>query len=461
MRPDLFWFGGHNTRLVAHGRGFNVLGITMARKLLIIDAAALGYDLLERHGATEIAGLTFQPAETVFPAVTCTVQASFRTAALPEKHGMVGNGLFFRDLRRPMFWEQSSRLVAGERIWSGLRGRGGKVGMLFWQQSLGEDVDVLLSPAPIHKHHGGMIQDCYSRPDWLYRRLCDDLGSPFKLQHYWGPLASYKAGDWIAQAARCVLANPDLGLDVCLLYLPTLDYDLQRAGPGGPKAAKALDGLKGQLSWLLETAGEFGCDVIVFGDYAMAEVTARCVLPNLALREAGLLRTRLVRGMLYPDFHGSRALAVVDHEIAHVYVPDPADVEPVRKTLAALPGVAEVLDAAALARRGVGHGNAGELVIVAEEGTWLAYPWWTEGKEAPDYATHVDIHNKPGYDPCELFFGWPPMSISRDPGKVRGTHGRAGPDRRVAWASTVDLPGPPATLLELAAAVKAILDEQA
>ncbi|MGB2822597.1 MAG: alkaline phosphatase family protein, partial [Phycisphaerae bacterium] len=172
----------------------------MAEKLLIIDVAALGYDLLVRHGATEIAGLAFHPAETVFPALTCTAQASFRTAGPPGEHGMVANGLFFRELRKPMFWEQSARLVAGERIWSAFRRRGGRVGMLFWQQSLGEDVDVLLSPAPIHRHHGGMIQDCYSRPDWLYRRLCDDMGSPFKLQHYWGPMASYKAGDWIAQA---------------------------------------------------------------------------------------------------------------------------------------------------------------------------------------------------------------------------------------------------------------------
>ena len=432
----------------------------MARKLLIIDVAALGYDLLVRHGATEIAGLTFHPAETVFPALTCTAQASFRTAGPPGKHGMVANGLFFRDLRKPMFWEQSARLVAGERIWSAFRRRGGRVGMLFWQQSLGEDVDVLLSPAPVHRHHGGMIQDCYSRPDWLYRRLCDDMGSPFKLQHYWGPMASYKAGDWIAQAARSVLGNDELHLDVCLLYLPTLDYDLQRAGPTAAKAARALERLKGQLGWLAETAHEFGYDLVVFGDYAMAEVTHEPVLPNLALREAGMLRTRSVRGMLYPDFHGSRAFAVADHESAHVYVPDAADGAPVRRAVGALAGVAEVLDADALAGRGLGHANSGELLIVAEDGAWLAYPWWTNRKEAPDYATHVDIHNKPGYDPCELFLGWPPMSVTRDAMKVRGTHGRAGPGRRVAWASTVDLAGPPKTLAEIAEAARAMLDEQ-
>ncbi|MGB2823912.1 MAG: hypothetical protein WBF17_23235, partial [Phycisphaerae bacterium] len=171
-------------------------------------------------------------------------------------------------------------------------------------------------------------------------------------------------------------------------------------------------------------------------------------------------RTRSVRGMLYPDFHRSRAFAVADHEIAHVYVPDAADVAPVRRAVGALAGVAEVLDADALAGRGLGHANSGELLIVAEDGAWLAYPWWTNRKEAPDYATHVDIHNKPGYDPCELFLGWPPMSVTRDAMKVRGTHGRAGPGRRVAWASTVDLAGPPKTLAEIAEAARAMLDEQ-
>ena len=436
------------------------MGNTMADKLLIVDVAALGYDLLQRHSFADIAGLTFHAAETSFPAVTCTVQAGFRTASPPARHGMVANGFYFRELGRAMFWEQSSRLVAGERIWSGFRRRGAQVAMLFWQQSLGEDADVVLSPAPIHKHHGGMIRDCYSEPAGLYAGLCDELGEAFKLQHYWGPMASAKAGDWIARAARFVLSDPALSPELCLLYLPTLDYDLQRAGPDGPKAAKALASLNDQLRWLLETAGEFGYDVIVFGDCAMGAVTKGAVLPNLALRDAGLLRTRTVRKMLYPDFHASRAFAVVDHEIAHVYVRDPADVQAARDVLDELPGIAAILDADDQAKAHLRHPNSGELVLVADQGAWLAYPWWTERKAAPDYASHVDIHNKPGYDPCELFFGWPPTAVGQDTSKVRGSHGRTGGARRVAWASTVDLNPRPATVLEIAAAVKRRLDEQ-
>ena len=111
----------------------------------------------------------------------------------------------------PFLSKLTSALVAGERIWEGFRRRGGTVAMLFWQQSLGEAVDAVLSPAPIHKHHGGMIEDCYCRPAGLYGRLCDAVGGRFKLRHYWGPFASTKAGDWIAAATATPATRQRLG----------------------------------------------------------------------------------------------------------------------------------------------------------------------------------------------------------------------------------------------------------
>ena len=197
----------------------------MATKLLIVQCAALSEP-------PDVPELTWRRAGSVFPAVTCVVQASFRTAAPPASHGMVANGRYFRELAKPMFWEQSSRLVAGRRFWRGFREAGGTVGLLFWQQSLGEDTDMLLSPAPIHKHHGGMIQDCDSQPADLYEQLCAELGRPFKLRQYWGPLATPKVGEWIAEAVAAVLARADAP-DLILTYLPTLDYALQRRDPTG------------------------------------------------------------------------------------------------------------------------------------------------------------------------------------------------------------------------------------
>ncbi|MCD4825467.1 MAG: alkaline phosphatase family protein [Phycisphaerae bacterium] len=428
----------------------------MPAKLLIVDVAALGYDLLRRNDALELDSLRFRPAETVYPAVTCTAQGSFRTASGPGEHGMIANGLYHRQLRKPMFWEQSSALVTGRRIWQRFAERGNRTAMLFWQQSLGEQVDFVLSPAPIHKHHGGIIMDCYSQPGDLYRRLCKKLGKKFPLHRYWGPMASAKVGDWIAAATAEIMAAPDLTPELVMTYLPSLDYDLQRHGPAGSKASAALAKTREQLNLLLQAARQHEYEVVIFGDYAIAPTNGPAVYPNRTLAEAGLFQVRTIAGMQYPDFHTSRAFAVVDHEIAHVYVPNPADVARVQAVLAGVDGVESVLTRQTA---GFDHPHTGELIIQAAEGRWLAYPWWTQPKNAPDYARHIDIHNKPGYDPCELFLQILPPGVSQDTAKISGSHGRAnGPGRQIAWASTITLSHEPANLIELAAEVQTWLE---
>ena len=424
----------------------------MDKKLLVIEVAALAHEF-------EIDGLKSQYMQSVFPAVTCTAQASFRTASRPARHGMVANGFFFRNLNRPLFWEQSAKLVEGPRIWENFRNRGKRVAMLFWQQSLGENADIILSPAPIHKHHGGMIQGCYSKPANMYAKLCKRIGRSFKLQHYWGPLAKWKVGEWIADATSAVLEEPELSPDLCFTYLPTLDYYMQRKDPdNSPACSRAREKMEGQLSRLVHAARELGYDVLIFGDYHIAPVCG-AVLPNLALQEAGLMKARHIKGMKYPDFFSSRAFAMVDHEIAHVYISNRNDIAAAREVLSNLPGVAEILDDEAQAEIGLNHRNSGELVMIAEKGSWLAYPWWTKNRNAPDFASHVDIHNKPGYDPCELFFGWPPGSVSQNTARIRGSHGRIGPGRDVTWASTFSTPDSPADLVKLAASIKRWLEE--
>ena len=425
----------------------------MNKRLVIIQAAGLGYDFVRKTNASGGLGLDFHPLESVFPAVTCTAQASFRTAMPPASHGMVANGLFHRDLRKPLLWEQSSSLITGPRIWEAFRARGKKVALLFWQQSLGETVDILLSPAPVHKHGGGMVQSVYSQPAGLYESLCKKLGARFQLHRYWGPLASATSSHWIAKATAALLDDPAAAPDLCLTYLPALDYDLQRHGPDHPSAKRALEALFRQITLIREAAERNGYDVILFGDYAIAPVS-QALFPNRALHDAGLFRTRSVAGKLYPDFHTSAAFAMVDHEIAHVYVKQKSSIPAVRATLAALPGVSALLNSDEQQAAGLAHPNCGDLVLMSEPGAWFAYPWWTSKREAPDYASHVDIHNKPGYDPCELFFGWPPISVSQDTSRIKGSHGRTGPGREAAWAATIPFPVPPKSLLDLAQYVR-------
>jgi len=331
-----------------------------------------------------------------------------------------------------MFWKQAASLVEGPRIWEAGRNKDfARVGMMFWQQSLGENVDLVLSPRPVHKHDGGLIQDCLSRPEPLYAEISESLRRPFNLMHYWGPLASGKSSDWILGSLDYVMQNEQP--DLLFGYLPHLDYDLQRHGPEHRKARRAGKSLARMLRKFIQACERNYYDYIMYGDYEIFPVKRGAVFPNRRLMDAGLFRTRDVKGMRYPDFFHYEAFAMTDHEVAHVYVADPAKVEFVRKSFIGLPGVSKVWTREEATPLGLNHPRSGELILLAEPGAWFAYPWWTDPREAPDYARHIDIHNKPGFDPCELFFGWPPKTISLDTSKVRGTHGRL---CDVAWASS-------------------------
>lgn len=420
-------------------------------KLLVLQIAALGYRYAQANlPGLKLAGLPVQPLRPCFPALTCTFQAGFRTGLPAAGHGMVGNGWFERDLRRALFWEQAASQVAGERIWQDFRARGKTVGLLFWQQSLGEAADLVVSPAPIHKHGGGMVQDCYSQPPELYRHLCGELGRGFNLRHYWGPLTSAKGSEWIAAALARVLRQP--APDLLLGYLPHLDYELQKTGPESAASRAQMAVVVRLVERLAATAREYGYRLLLVGDYAI-ETVAQPVFPNRALFRAGLLPGRRVQRMLYPDLYACQAFAVVDHQVAQVICRADA-VAAARDCLAALPGVGAVLDREAQRELGVAHPRSGELLLVAAPGAWFAYPWWTDPADAPDYARHVDIHNKPGYDPCELFFGRLPVWTSQDHERIRGSHGRVAPELAAAFATDLDLPQAPATHLELAGAIR-------
>ena len=424
--------------------------MTSGDKLLIIEVAALGWDVVNRFRQVfDGLPVTFHPLELPFPAVTCTSQATLRTGQAPEEHGMICNGIFDRRLRKTFFWEQSACLADKRRIWTDFRRRGGTVGQLCIQQSLGDDVDLVLSPAPIHKHHGGMIQDCYTLPRSLYADLVGAVGRRFNLFHYWGPFASHKSTRWITSATEAVLERADAP-DLLLTYLPHLDYGLQKHGPRNEKRLRtAVCVIADSLRRLLRAAEERGYRSIVWGDYAI-EAATRVVHPNRALRESGLFAVRPVRRMEYPDLFSSRAVALTDHQVAHVFVPNPGDIPEAQRVLSKLAGVERVF----VPNRPV-HANYGDLVLRAAPGAWFSYKWWAEDRRAPDYATHVDIHNKIGFDPCELFTGLNPMRVSLDDRKVQGTHGRA--SAPAAFAATFGFDEPPSTLLQLSQAIEAML----
>ncbi|MDR7304170.1 alkaline phosphatase family protein [Haloactinomyces albus] len=385
---------------------------------------------------------------TVFPAVTCSVQSSLLTGRYPGGHGIVGNGWYFRDLGEVHLWRQHNRLVAGEKIWETARESAPdyRTTNVCWWYAMGMTTDETVTPRPIYHADGRKSPDCYTYPADLHDELTGKFGT-FPLFNYWGPTASIASSQWIAGATRHLLVTrrPDL----TMAYVPHLDYDLQRHGPDSPQAVTAARDVDAALGPLLDQARAEGATVVALSEYGITPAS-RPVDINRALRRERLLHVHTQEGMEYLDPWTSRAFAVADHQAAHVYVRDPADRRRVRDLIAALPGVDEVLDVEGKARYGIDHERAGDLVAVAEPGAWFTYYYWLDDDRAPDFATHVEIHRKPGYDPAELFmdpndrtvrlraaaalarkklgFRYRMNVVPLDPAPVRGTHGRL-PDR--------------------------------
>jgi predicted AlkP superfamily pyrophosphatase or phosphodiesterase len=383
--------------------------------------------------------------DTVLPAVTCSVQASLLTGSMPSQHGIVGNGWYFRGLGEPLLWRQHNALVEGEKVWDAARSRAGgdyQVANLCWWYAMGAATDVLLTPRPVYHADGKKSPDCYTIPGSLRDELTSELG-PFPLFNYWGPTAGLESSAWIAKAAGRVMQShsPDL----TLVYLPHLDYDLQRYGPDSAQARTAAADVDRVAGEVIDAARAREATVVVLSEYGITSVR-RPIDVNRYLRRAGLLSVYEQAGMEYLDPWTSDAFAVADHQVAHVYVRDHSLIPKVRDLLTELPGVDEVLDEAGKARVGLDHGRAGELVLVAEPDAWFTYYYWLDDARAPDFARTVEIHRKPGYDPAELFFDpddrWVKaragMALARkmlgfrysmnvvplDPSIVRGSHGR-------------------------------------
>jgi predicted AlkP superfamily pyrophosphatase or phosphodiesterase len=368
----------------------NVVGLTPA--MLGPDTPHL--NALRREGSAA-------PIRAAFPAVTCTAQSTYLTGRLPRDHGIVGNGWYFRELAQVMFWRQSNELVSGDKVWDAARRRDPAftTAQMFWWFNMYSSVDWSATPRPIYPADGRKILDIYTSPAALRDRLVGELG-PFPFFQFWGPAAGLASSRWIAEASAAV--DRWLSPTLLLVYLPHLDYDIQRYGNSHERTRASVREIDEVCGSLIARCRERGRRVIVLSEYGMVDVR-RPVHINRALREAGLLAVRDELGTDAFDPGASAAFAVADHQVAHVYVRDTARIPAVRTLLAHLPGVEQVLDRSEQSRYGIDHQRSGELVVIAEPDSWFTYYYWTDDERAPDYARTVDIHRKPGYDPVELF----------------------------------------------------------
>ncbi|MFN9946277.1 MAG: alkaline phosphatase family protein, partial [Planctomycetota bacterium] len=258
------------------------------------------------------------PLTTVFPAVTCTVQATFLTGLLPREHGAVGNGWYFKDHAQALLWRQNNGLVHGEKLYEAAKARlGARTAKLFWWWNMyAPGVDWSLTPRPEYHANGLKKPGLYSEPPALQREVQERLG-PFPLFDFWGPKAGIKSTEWIASSALDVMQQHDP--ELVMAYLPHLDYDHQRFGPDDPRSVAAVGALDAQCARLIAAARERNAHVVVLSEYGI-EKASRPVFLNRVLHEKGLLRVQETSHGQLLDCGACRAFVVADHQCAHVYV---------------------------------------------------------------------------------------------------------------------------------------------
>ena len=418
-------------------------------RTLVLNVVGLTPELVGEHTphlrAFAQAG-AMRPLSTITPAVTCSVQATLTTGLLPREHGIVANGWYFRDLAEVWLWRQSNHLVSGEKIWDAAKRRDPsfRSAKLFWWYNMYSSADIAVTPRPQYLADGRKLPDIYSDPPELRDELQRKLGQ-FPLFSFWGPNSNIESSQWIADCARHVFDAQQPTLT--LVYLPHLDYCLQKFGPSHAEIPRHLREVDAAAGALIDHARRSGARVIVCSEYGITDV-AGPVHINRALRQAGLVRVREERGTELLDPGASEAFAVSDHQLAHVYVRRPERVAEVRALLERVDGIERALGDEDGGKReyGLDHPRSGELVALSKADRWFSYYYWLDDARAPDFARMVEIHRKPGYDPAELFID-PTIALPRlkvglklarkalgfrmtmnviplDAGLVRGSHGR-------------------------------------
>lgn len=374
-----------------------VLNIVGLSRSLLGDDTPFLKKWAEKKGST-----SFKPA---FPALTCTAQSSYLTGKSEGEHGIVGNGWYDREAAEIKFWKQSNHLVHGQKIWESLREKLPRAkftcAKMFWWYNMYSSADFSATPRPLYPADGRKVFDIHTQPMEMREEIKKDLGD-FPFPSFWGPMAGIPASQWIAKSARWIeeKESPDLNL----VYLPHLDYCLQKFGPGAPEIApelRAIDAVCEELITFLEGRG---VTVLALSEYGISKVDHAIPL-NRLFREKGWLQVKDELGLETLDAGGCQAFAVADHQIAHVYINNPAIAEEVRELVKNTPGVEEIREAADLwlDEKSPGRQRGGDFVAVATENAWFSYYYWLDDDKAPDFARCIDIHRKPGYDPAEMF----------------------------------------------------------
>jgi predicted AlkP superfamily pyrophosphatase or phosphodiesterase len=376
----------------------------MMQKTVVIDIVGLSESVITEYTPflkSYIAQNHLSKIKPVLPAVTTTSQSVYVTGKYPTDHGIVGNGWYDATDAEVKFWKQSNHLVGAEKVWDEAKKRNTAFtcAKMFWWYNMYSSADYSVTPRPQYHQDGVKAPDCYSYPPELRDELQAKLGT-FPLFSFWGPNANIKSSKWIADASMYVDAMYDPTLQ--LIYLPHLDYCLQKFGVDFPKIKKELGEIDALIQELVTYFESRGAKIILLSEYGINNVTEP-IHVNRVLRQHGYLAIREERGLELLDAGASAAFAVSDHQISHIYVKNKDQIPEIKALLSTIPGVSKVLDAKEKKANHIDHPRAGDLILIADTDKWFTYYYWLDDSKAPDFARCVEIFKKPGYDPVEMF----------------------------------------------------------
>ncbi|MBO9573084.1 MAG: alkaline phosphatase family protein [Chitinophagaceae bacterium] len=430
-------------------------------KTVVIDIVGLSTSLIGDHTPfikKYIASRNLNTIDPVLPAVTTTAQSVYVTGTWPSENGIVGNGWYDAIDSEIKFWKQSNKLVQGEKIWDKAKkiDPSFTTSKMFWWYNMYSTAEYSVTPRPNYLADGRKMPDCYSHPASLRDELQSELGQ-FPLFKFWGPGADIESTKWIADAS--VFTDKKYDPTLTLIYLPHLDYCLQKFGPESPEINKHLLEIDKVVEDLINYYSSKNTRIILLSEYGISPVNNPIHI-NRILRKHNLLGIRVERGLELLDAGASKAFAVADHQIAHIYINDPSVKDEVKKAISNIPGVALVLDKEAQQKYHIDHERSGDFVLMADQKSWFTYYFWLDDAVAPDYARVVDIHKKPGYDPVELFmtskaragykllrkkagFRYVMDVIPLDATLVKGSHGSINVDKKYYPILITDQPQKP------------------
>ena len=366
------------------------------KRVAVINISGLSVDLIRNFTPrlnSWLSTVSCAPIQASFPVLSPSMQASFLTGSWPTDHGVVGNGWYEAD-QGLIHWQfPSGRLVQRPGIWQRMKARHKdfRCALIGWQHYFQDQCDVVVGFKPYRWAFWPTIPHLYIRPKSLLTRLAEewdelkdmlyqkDKAMPSRIRS--GDEEVRWMSEYMMRTAQWIEMHEQPHLT--LISLPELAYQIPVKGYDDIQLKDVFANVDQLCMQLISLYEANGVQVLLVSDEVYVPVQHPIYI-NQILREEGLLEVISQFGQEFLDVMESKAFALADHQIAHVYVQDWKIARDIKSCLKEIDGVAAIWDRVEKRNRRIAHPRAGDFILVAEPDRWFAYDYW-QNKEAASY----------------------------------------------------------------------------